>query len=162
MAKKTVNLHDTTYAIHKVEHDTKTTITFDFNGDGRNEENNKISSKGQPKTGFLHALQDLKAHAMFACDIPVQYSGGISVKSVTWKKKGVIFVLNKRLKTGGDATIKSPETELYRREAKDQKHSLPEECTESLNTLRMAAIDYIKGERGNGPMFDEQEESGLK
>lgn len=158
-----VNQHDTTFQIHRIDRDSKVTISYDYNSDGKKPENNKMSSPGMPKEGFVRALFDLQAHAMFAAEIPVQYSGGISIRSVIWTKKGVKFVIAKKLKKSGtEAIIKSPEIELFNRMAKAQKHSLPEDAEECLNTLKMAAIAYIKGERSSGPMFDAQAEEDAK
>lgn len=160
MAKrKVVNPNNATYLLHKVEYNGKRTIiTYDFNGDGKQAEKIRLSSGGQPKEGFIRAMAELKPYAMLSADIPKDYSGGISCISVAWTKKGVRFAIAKILKSMGTTIISPPWVKLFDRDAKKQADALPEEANDALATLRMAAIDYIKGERGAGPLFEKDEE----
>lgn len=148
------------FIIRKIGYGSNVSIVYEYSHGKGSPERMQIDSPQLPRTAFIYAMNALRLHGMFACDIPEEYQSGLSLHSVQWTKNGVRFEMRKRLQSPakGIVHIKSPEIELYSTLAKKQKHSLPQEATSLLNSLREAAIGYINGERGNGPMFDDQPE----
>lgn len=145
------------YTFKKIEYSGAKGLTVNYSH--WDESNDKIKLvSGPPTESFIHVWSKFQSYCTLICGVPKEWAQKVSVKSVKWIPKGIQITFTRPTKMGGDMEIKAPPTLLFDAANKESTNNLPPEATDLLADLENEAVQYILGDRGEGPLFDEVED----